>query len=107
MMKLFAVRDVKADAFGAVMVISTVGIAIRSFSDACADARSEFAKYPEDYMLYEIGTFEPNSGLVTALQMPKLIVTAHAIIEQLRIARSGNGGPVAPVALVEGSEVGS
>lgn len=88
MMKLFAVRDVKSDSFTAPFSVVTRGIALRAFSDACADERSDFAKYPEDYTLYEIGSYDPNSGMVTALPLPLIVASAYSVCEQLKIARS-------------------
>jgi len=76
-MKLYAVRDVKADAFGAPMSIATEGLARRSFIEACSDPRSDLAKYPTDYQLYELGQYDPNSGLlVAASPTPKYIMSA-------------------------------
>lgn len=87
MMRLYAVRDVKADAFGAPMSIATKGLALRSFSDACSRQDSDLYRYPEDYMLYEIGEYEPNTGTIIGHQLPQLVITASAIREQSRVAR--------------------
>lgn len=75
-MRLYAVRDVKADSFGAPISVATEGLARRSFVDACQDSRSELSKYPEDYMLYELGEYEPNSGLIIPHQLPKHVMSA-------------------------------
>lgn len=76
-MKLFAVRDVKADAFGAPMSIATEGLARRSFLEACHNPQSELAKYPTDYQLYQLGEYDPNSGLLSACTpTPKYIMSA-------------------------------
>lgn len=88
MMKLYAVRDVKADAFGAPMSIATEGLARRSFLEACMDQRSDLCKYPNDYMLYELGSYDPNSGEVKAhLPSPIFIASAAAVVEQARVER--------------------
>jgi len=79
MMKLFAVRDVKADSFGNPFTIATVGLAVRSFTDACKQD-SDLRRYPEDYMLYEIGSYDPFTGMVTALQVPKMVASAAGVI---------------------------
>lgn len=88
MMKLFAVRDVKADAFGAPQTISTRGLALRGFADACADSRSEFAKYPDDYSLYEVGTYDPNTGMVSAHRLPDFVASARSVVDQIKIAKN-------------------
>lgn len=87
MMKLFAVRDVKGDSFSAPLCCPTRGIALRGFSDACATPGSDFNKYPEDYQLYEIGEYEPNSATIKALALPSLVATASDVCQQLVHAR--------------------
>lgn len=81
MTKLYAVRDVKADAFSSLMPIATEGLAIRSFAEACKDRNSDLNKYPEDYMLYEIGTWEANTGAVSSC-LPKFIASASAFVNR-------------------------
>jgi len=88
MKKLFAVRDVKADTFGAPMAIPTEGLAVRSFTEAVLAPNSDLAKYKEDYMLYEIGTYEPNCGLVTALPVPRFIVSASSVYDSHQASRA-------------------
>jgi len=80
MNKIFAVRDTKADAFGSPMSVPTSGLALRSFADAVAQPDSNLNRFPEDYMLYELGSYDPNSGLLTALlPAPHLIATALSV----------------------------
>lgn len=94
MMKLYAVRDVKADSFGSPMSIATKGLALRGFADACADERSELAKYPDDYMLYELGTYDPNSGTVASHSVPEFVVSARSVVDQLKLSRKSKSDEV-------------
>lgn len=87
MMKLFAVRDVKADAFGSPIAAPTRGLALRSFSDACANERSEFCRYPDDYMLYELGDYDPNSGEIRCHKLPSLVATARSVVSTIKESR--------------------
>jgi len=87
MLKLFAVYDDKAAAFGAVMCLPTNGLALRAFADACADARSPMAQYPMDYKLMELGEYDPNSGSIKGLPLPLLVATASQVLQQLSVAR--------------------
>lgn len=84
MMKLFAVRDVKADAFGAPMSIATKGLAIRSFTDACADRKSDLNRFSDDYSLYELGSYDPNSGLIVTNPMPVFIISASEVLSSAK-----------------------
>lgn len=85
MMKLYAVRDVKADSFGAPISIATKGLALRSFSDACLDPKSEFARFPADYMLYELGEYEPNSGKIVSHNIPVYVASASEMLSKKEV----------------------
>lgn len=82
-MKLFSVRDVKAESFGAPMSILTTGLALRGFAEAASDPQSPLHKFPNDYVLYELGEYEPNSGLIIPLSQPRYVVTASGIVEMM------------------------
>nr|QJB19048.1 MAG: nonstructural protein [Microvirus sp.] len=82
MLKVFAVRDVKADAFGNLICVPTKGLAVRAFADACADARSPMAMYPEDHSLYEVGEYDPNSGTIKGHALPQLVISASEVLSQ-------------------------
>lgn len=87
MMKLFAVRDVKADAYTALHPCANEAIARRSFMEAAQDTRSELAKYPEDYQLYLVGTWDPSSGEILGERTPKFICSAIEVLNAARAAR--------------------
>jgi len=97
MLKLFAVRDVKGDSFAAPMAIPTVGIAKRSFLESCADKGSPFGRYPEDYQLYQVGEYEPNSGLLKALPNPLFVMSAVEAADLLATERIKQMAAVAEV----------
>lgn len=75
MLKVYSVRDIKADAFDErLMCLPTVGIAERGFIEACLNPKSDMSQYPADYSLFEIGTYEPNTGALTAHQPSPIYV---------------------------------
>jgi len=76
MLNLYSVRDVKAEAYGAIICCPSVGLAVRSFSEACLDPKSPMALYPADFSLYELGTFDPNSGTVKGHKVPIYVASA-------------------------------
>lgn len=65
-LKIFAVRDEKAQAFMDPFVVPHVGQATRSFQDASSNDRSPINKHPEDYTLFQIGTFDNESAKIVA-----------------------------------------
>lgn len=70
---VFGVRDSKAQAFLQPFFSNSQGSAIRAFGDAVMDTNSPLGKHPTDYLLYELGSFDDNSGEFTSLVAIKLL----------------------------------
>ena len=70
-----AVRDRAVDAFGRPIFVATNGAAIRSFSDEVnrSGADSPMHQHPEDYDLYQLGTFDDGSGKFECLEQPRML----------------------------------
>lgn len=64
--KLFAVRDSKAELFLQPAVFRTVGEAVRAISDLVNKDGHNFNTHSEDYSLFEIGTYDESSGVLTS-----------------------------------------
>lgn len=80
-LKAFAVYDVKAEVYGRPFFLATKGLAIRSFADAAQDKNLDIGKYPSDYTLFEIGTFDDSCGMLKPLDANVPLGTA---LEYLR-----------------------
>lgn len=63
-MKIFAVRDAKVEAFLQPFFSPTMGAAIRSLSEAVNDPKHEFAKHANDYSLWYLGNFDDSNGVI-------------------------------------------
>lgn len=57
-LKMFTVYDSKAEAYLAPFYFTTVGQALRSFMDTCADQTHPFYLHAEDFTIFEIGSYE-------------------------------------------------
>lgn len=71
--KVFSVRDGKALAFLQPFFSTASGSAIRAFSDAVQDVKTPLGAHPEDYVLYEIGTFDDSTAVFECLSPIKLL----------------------------------
>jgi hypothetical protein len=62
--QIVTVRDRTADVFGQPFFVARIGQAIRSFSDEVNSTSSDsaIAKHPEDFDLYELGTFDDETA---------------------------------------------
>lgn len=70
--ELFAVLDGAAERFLEIFCAPTIEFAIRGFREACAKDGHQFRKFPEDFALFHVGTFDCELGAIE----PK---TAHKI----------------------------
>lgn len=80
--KVFAIRDSKAMAFLQPFYSISTGAAVRAFSDAVNEKGSNFAKHPEDYLLFEIGEFDDNTGDFTRIGVNKMLGAGSDFVVQ-------------------------
>lgn len=59
---LFSVYDSKAGVFSNPFTSVNKFTAIRDFQNAVNDANSAISQYPDDYILYEVGSFDDSTG---------------------------------------------
>lgn len=70
-MNIYSIRDSKAEASLLPFCMRSRGEVTRAFGDACKkNDGSPLASHPEDYILFEIGTFDEQTGLVDAYKAP-------------------------------------
>lgn len=77
---IYAVHDIKVNAYTAPFTNPTHGSALRAFSDHVNDPNSGANKHPEDFSLWHLGSFDDDSGEITPAK-PNRIGTA---IEYIR-----------------------
>jgi len=77
--ELFSVMDQVAERYMDPFAGPTVAFAIRGFEEACRDPQHQFAKFPEDYALYHIGSFDPELGVISALPARKVAVASNFV----------------------------
>lgn len=78
-----AVRDSAAVAFGRPFVVSTLGLATRSFIDEVSNPESAFHSHPSDYTLYELGSFDDYTGKFESLETPRQIMRGQEAVTPL------------------------
>lgn len=78
--ELFSVFDQAAKRFIDPFPGPTVEFALRGFKEACQTEGHQFAKFPEDYVLFHVGTFDAETGMIEALD-PRKIGMALSFVE--------------------------
>lgn len=73
---MVSVRDRVADTFGPPQFLPQVGVAIRMFRDEVNRAAPDnmLYKHPEDFDLFQLGTYEDSTGMVTQDSIPRQLV---------------------------------
>ncbi|AXH78010.1 MAG: nonstructural protein [Microviridae sp.] len=75
-LKVFSIRDTKAETYNMPFYQKSHGEAERSFKALTTDESSMISKYPEDFDLYFLGTYDDQTGQLTVLDTPQHIVKA-------------------------------
>lgn len=70
--KAYSIFDVKADVFHAPFFTGTHGLAIRNFKDVANDKNSSIGKYPADFKLVCIGSYDDSRGVMEPLEHESL-----------------------------------
>lgn len=61
-LKVFTCYDCKVESYGNPFFMKTKGEAIRGFAEVSNDEKSQIAKYPEDFTLFELGEYDDSNG---------------------------------------------
>lgn len=80
--KLFAIYDSKAEAYNTPFCFNTIGQATRAFTDEAQNPQSSIAKHPEDFTLFELGSFDDSSASFELHATPKSIGTALEFVSR-------------------------
>lgn len=80
MMMLFVVKDSKAGIFTRPFFLPSIGAACRFVSDLVVDRESPLHAHPSDYSLWELGSFEEQTGVLVSHPSPKFILEAQEYV---------------------------
>lgn len=81
MQNLYSVRDNKVNSYSPVFPSTSSVQATRDFERACNDANTQLNRYPSDFDLFQVGTFDDQTGVVTPINPPIHVVSAASLIK--------------------------
>ncbi len=67
LLRAFTVYDSKVEGYLRPFFMQTPNEAIRAFTELVNDPQHQFGKHPEDYTLFEIGTFDESNGSIESI----------------------------------------
>lgn len=75
-LQVFTVHDQKAGAYLPPFYFTTKGQALRAFGDSVNDPQHSFAIHPEDYTLFDLGTYDDATATFNSNVTPISLGTA-------------------------------
>ena len=81
LMVVVSIKDRAADAFGRPAFVASLGVAIRSFTDEVNrdNPDNQMFAHPDDFDLYEIGTFDDSTCIFDLNDVPKLVALGKQV----------------------------
>jgi len=79
--KIFSIYDGKAKIFQTPFFRITTGMALRDFEDLVNDPKTIVNKHPSDFVLYEIGSYDDNTGETVSKSPINLVATASEYVQ--------------------------
>jgi hypothetical protein len=81
-MKLFTVHDSKAELFLNPMTFRNAGDALRAFETTVNDPQSQFHKFPDDFTLVEIASYDQDCGIIKPHDAHVILANASTFINK-------------------------
>lgn len=80
-MIVVSIKDRAAHAFGRPFYVPSVGVAIRSFQDEVNRAAedNQMFQHPDDFDLFDLGSFDDNSGCFELYESPVLLTLGKQV----------------------------
>lgn len=79
--QVFSLHDEKANAYTQPFFMDQKGQALRALDGIVNSPDSNVNKYPQDFKLYKLGTFNDWDGVLTSLATPELIANATDFVK--------------------------
>jgi len=71
-----SIRDAKAESFSLPFFQANKALALRTFRELSLDPKSQVNRYPEDYAIFQLGTFDDCTGSFDLLPQPLHLANA-------------------------------
>lgn len=79
-MNIYSLMDLKLKEFGQLVLANNHEAVKRALRDGVPGSRSTIEKYPEDFNLYLLGAFDPETGRLVAEEVPVLVDNVAVIL---------------------------
>lgn len=83
--EMFTVYDSAAARYLEPFCAETLEVAMRMFRTLVAKEGHQFARYPEDYRLFHIGSFNAETGMLVPLETPHSLGLALGFVPRPKV----------------------
>lgn len=90
MTNMYAVYDIKAAAFLQPFFSQMDATAVRALAAAVNDPTTMLHKFPGDYALFQIGSFDEAMGQLVGQNPPRQLCMAASLLQVSNVQESGN-----------------
>lgn len=80
LLNAYSVYDTKALNYSPPFYAPTNGAATRMIADAAADPNNNLGRHPADFVLFRVGTFDDQVGLLEAVQPREHVVDVASLV---------------------------
>lgn len=89
---IYQAMDIKAkDTYGPLINAERPQLAVRAFLNAVKDKTTLIGQYPDDFTFQAIATQDKDTGEVTPISPPEIIITGEAAVIMLSTNGNTNG----------------
>lgn len=82
-MRIFALYDHRLGGYTNPFAMQTEGMAWRWFADQMSDPQNPMRRWPQDYELHVLGSFDKQTGRLTPSDCAALVASGDVVVEQL------------------------
>lgn len=80
--ELYCIYDAATNKYGIPMAQQNDAEAMRSFAHECMKSDSIWNSHPQDFVLYRIGTYDINYGIISANSTPERVCCASDFVRK-------------------------
>lgn len=80
MFKMYSIYDKKAKTYSNPNFFPNEAVALRQFGEMCNDPQYPLVKYPNDYQIVSLGTFDEEAGKLFAPKKTTILCQVKALI---------------------------
>lgn len=89
--RMFSIKDTKADVYNKPFYLINEKLVERVAADLLRDKSSEISRHPDDFIMFDLGSYDDNTGTFTLNELPTVLFR-FSDLEHLRTGETFSAG---------------